>query len=138
MVGVSGWGEVEWGELVRVDGYLGLSGWNGIVFTFLEIALTRSLECFRLYAVKNEIFSIKNQMQANISHKCSLKMENFFKLLIWVCKRGGGGSLVSLTFQSGFDFIIKISTLYPLIIIYDVIKSCLTCTSQNIFIIICS
>lgn len=89
MVGVSGWGEVEWGELVRVDGYLGLSGWNGIVFTFLEIALTRSLECFRLYAVKNEIFSIKNQMQANISHKCSLKMENFFKLLIWVCKRGG-------------------------------------------------
>lgn len=69
MVGVSGWGEVEWGELVRVDGYLGLSGWNGIVFTFLEIALTRSLECFRLYAVKNEIFSIKNQMQANISHE---------------------------------------------------------------------
>lgn len=64
MVGVSGWGEVEWGELVRVDGYLGLSGWNGIVFTFLEIALTRSLECFRLYAVKNEIFSIKNQMHA--------------------------------------------------------------------------
>lgn len=69
MVGVSGWGEIEWGELVRVDGYLGLSGWNGIVFTFLEIALTRSLECFRLYAVKNEIFSIKNQMQANISHE---------------------------------------------------------------------
>lgn len=138
MVGVSGWGEVEWGELVRVDGYLGLSGWNGIVFTFLEIALTRSLECFRLYAVKIEIFSIKNQMQANISHKCSLKMENFFKLLFWVCKRGGGASLVSLTFQSGFDFIIKISTLYPLIIIYDVIKSCLTCTSQNIFINICS
>lgn len=137
MVGVSGWGEVEWGELVRVDGYLGLSGWNGIVFTFLEIALTRSLECFRLYAVKIEIFSIKNQMQANISHKCSLKMENFFKLLFWVCKRGGA-SLVSLTFQSGFDFIIKISTLYPLIIIYDVIKSCLTCTSQNIFINICS
>lgn len=60
MVGVSGWGEVEWGELVRVDGYFGLSGWNGIVFIFLEIVFIRFLECFRLYVVKNEIFLIKN------------------------------------------------------------------------------